>query len=434
MKVWPRYIAPDTFEAFEKSLEDYQKLINRTETQLKTGKPEKKMRVTDQNHLNQKRLPNGRFAPKNPSQNVASPGPINPTVVNPPLPVTKLVAGIVGPVPAPEPLVNHVAIVIDRSSSMAGLMGTVRTELNNLLDSIRKNANLTGQPTTVSLYSFANEVTPLYFGVPINSVRNEANNLTAWGSTALFDGVGDAIEALTAREDSSKQNVSFLVMVLTDGEENVSRRHNAATFSRLLNTVQGTNRWTVSFLLPPGKKASFCRSFGVPEGNCREWEATTQGLQIASHTTQQGVTHYYQTRSLGGSSTKSFYTDLANVTPTQLQNNLQDIQDKVKVLTVEKETEIRPFVEEKTGKPYSLGTAFYQLTKPEKVQAGKQILVKEKTGSAVYGGYDARTVLGIPQGQDLRITPGNHANFDVFVQSTSTNRKLVRGTKLIVMK
>lgn len=32
---------------------------------------------------------------------------------------------------------------------------------------------------------------------------------------------------------------------------------------------------------------------------------------------------------------------------------------------------------------------------------------------------------------DAQVKPGNHANFDIFVQSTSFNRKLVRGTKLL---
>ena len=62
----------------------------------------------------------------------------------------------------------------------------------------------------------------------------------------------------------------------------------------------------------------------------------------------------------------------------------------------------------------------------------KRMINADATLKAVFGGTDARSVLGIPEGQNLKIKPGNHGNFDIFVQSTSLNRKLVRGTKLLV--
>lgn len=87
-----------------------------------------------------------------------------------------------------------------------------------------------------------------------------------------------------------------------------------------------------------------------------------------------------------------------------------------------------------TSGPYVKGCAFYQLTKPELVQKHKDLMVKEKTGRVLYGGQEVRKVLGLPEFQDGKVTPGNHANYDVFVQSTANNRKLVRGTTVMVRK
>jgi hypothetical protein len=42
-------------------------------------------------------------------------------------------------------------------------------------------------------------------------------------------------------------------------------------------------------------------------------------------------------------------------------------------------------------------------------------------------------MIGLPANADAKVEPGNHANYDIFVQSTSVNRKLPRGTKLIVV-
>ena len=400
------------------------------------------------NNMWNKRDKNGKFVKKS---GVAGGNAV--ISVNPAMPVTQAVARAVTgpslPVISTKPkLVNHIAIVLDHSGSMSSIREDTRKHLNRTIRTIIENAKSSNQETTVSLYRFGtddypfalgigwrrqNGVTEDKFCVPVEQI-NEIETYNPGGNTPLFDGVGYAIERLSARHDANDKNVSFLVIVITDGQENASNKYSAMSLNELMKKVQGTDRWTLSFLLPPRSKSSFCSRFAIPEGNVQEWEATTLGVALASHQTQTGVTHYYAARGTGASSTTSFYVDLNKVDSRDVQNKLQNIQDKVKMVKVDKEVEIAKFVEEKTGKPYSLGTAFYQLTKPETIQAGKQILVKEKTGNAVYGGYDARKVLGIPEGQDLKVKPGNLANWDVFCQSTSTNRKLVRGSTLVVMK
>jgi hypothetical protein len=82
---------------------------------------------------------------------------------------------------------------------------------------------------------------------------------------------------------------------------------------------------------------------------------------------------------------------------------------------------------------YVKGTAFYQLTKPEDVvQDYKILLVLDKKSGAVYSGRDARTLLGLPTSGNCKIIPGNHGNFEVYIQSTSINRKLPGGSKLVI--
>lgn len=394
------------------------------------------MRTTDSNHLKQKRLPNGRFAPKDATT--------HPTIGkypvhnNPTVPVTKLVLENTSLVPfvKEEPLVNHIALVIDESGSMGGIRSETHNQINNLLRTISHNAKVTGQKTTVTIVRLGSSRGNVYTQCKfVDSNNAEFNDYNPYGSTPLFQALSEAIDTLEGSPDSSKKNVSFLVMTITDGEENASGiNYNSIFIRSKIDRTQSTDRWTYTFLMPPGKKSKFVSTFGIPEGNCREWESTNAGVQLAGHTTQQGVTHYYTARSLGETNICSFYSDLSKVDVKNVRNNLTDIQDKVKSYKVEKETEIRTFVEEKSGCPYKIGSAFYQLTKPETIQSNKQILVKEKNSSSVYGGFDSRKVLGFPEGKNLRITPGNHANWDLFVESNSTNRKLVRGTSILILK
>ena len=81
---------------------------------------------------------------------------------------------------------------------------------------------------------------------------------------------------------------------------------------------------------------------------------------------------------------------------------------------------------------YQKGCAFYQLTKSELIQDYKGCYVRDRKTGDIYGGDDARQVLGLPDSK-ARITPVMLGQFDVFVQSTSYTRKLVPGTSLLVV-
>ena len=108
-----------------------------------------------------------------------------------------------------------------------------------------------------------------------------------------------------------------------------------------------------------------------------------------------------------------------------------DVSREVKVWPVPREVAIREFVEDKIGPgQYVLGSAFYQLTKDELIEADKDLMIVEKGKKVVYAGPSVRNLLKLPL-TDVKVRPGNHGNWDLYVQSRSVNRKLVRGTKLI---
>ena len=52
------------------------------------------------------------------------------------------------------------------------------------------------------------------------------------------------------------------------------------------------------------------------------------------------------------------------------------------------------------------------------------------TGDLFTGGV-AREMVGLPASGDAKIKPTSLAEYDVFVQSTSVNRKLIGGTKFL---
>jgi hypothetical protein len=92
---------------------------------------------------------------------------------------------------------------------------------------------------------------------------------------------------------------------------------------------------------------------------------------------------------------------------------------------------IKAFMEDVHHTAYQIGSVFYQLSKTETLQEAKQICICDRNTGAIYGGASARDFLGLPHHGAIRLAPHNMANYDVFVQSTSVNRKLVGETVVL---
>jgi hypothetical protein len=340
------------------------------------------------------------------------------------------------PAATPKPK-NHIAFIVDRSGSMDPVWAPTEKALKGNFNEVRGQSIRTGQDSTVTLTSFGDTVVIDSLGVPIENFTLPGNMRANMGMTALYDAVGLTIEKMAKFKDADDDNVSFMLIILTDGDENHSKQHlyggSGDKLRNLIKKLQSTDRWSFAFLVPPGSERNITGRLGLPDGNVTAWEASTRGAEVAGVAVQGGIARYYSSRSAGLRSTKDFFvTDMSKVTSRDL-SKLTNLHGQLRILEVEKEEAIQPFVESKMGS-YRLGSAFYKLTKRETIQPQKQILIMKHREKTVYGGYEARQLLGLPDNQDVRVEPGNHGDYDIFVQSTSVNRKLVRGTKLLVMK
>lgn len=334
--------------------------------------------------------------------------------------------------------INRISFVIDRSGSMQGVMPSAIRAFNENLIAIKKQVEETKQSATVSLYVFNNAVETLFFNRPIDDCKPlSENDVRTGGQTALFEASALAINDLKNLKVGSDEDVSYLINVITDGEENASRPSTPIATSNLLKLmqeVQRTDMWTMTFLVPRGSKSRLCRSFNLSEGNVLEWDTTAAGVQAYGAANNAGITRYFSARAAGQKSVKSFYTDLSHVSVSDVRQ-LTNLSDKAKILYVTSDTDIKTFIED-SGLAFISGAAFYQLVggkdRPDKVQDYKKVLIMERNKSHVYGGDDARHLIGLTN-SEVSVRPGNQGNFDIFIQSTSTNRKLKAGTKVIYM-
>lgn len=319
---------------------------------------------------------------------------------------------------------NRITLVVDSSGSMYNCHQQMLAGVREMLTSIENNAKKFKQPTTVTLITFDSEARVVFRDVDASKLSKHHNfNYNFGVATALFDAVGLAHKEMKAGE-------SYLIMVFTDGEENFSINYNAAKIKKLIETKQKTGEWTFAFNVPPGGKYRL-ESFGIPSGNIREWESSKiESVKKTAAANVAGLNSYYNSRTMGAKATTSFYTNLSSVKTSEVRNELSNLSKNFVQLDVDREMQIRDFVTQETGS-YEKGEAYYQLVKPEVVQETKEILVMEKGKKAIWGGQDARDVIGLPAGR-VKVIPGNHGKFEIFVQSTSVNRKTVPGTKILV--
>ena len=341
---------------------------------------------------------------------------------------------------------QYVGFVRDHSISMSSLASGAAKDYNSNVEAIREAAERHQLDTIVSTVKCGVEGPPRdgwRRGYVEREVVNSSVHMlqpitprdydTNGGSTPLFDSIGELIEIMKAVPDVDEKDVSFLVIAITDGEENDSTKWTARKLTAEIRKLQGTDRWTFTFRVPRGYGHEL-RKLGIPEGNILEWEQTAAGLRGSTTRTIDSVGQYFVGRKKGVSSSKSFYADLRGVSTGDLRKNLGNISAQVEEYPVKNAgSEIRTFCEYNVcgdGK-YIKGAAFYELTKPETVQDYKMIVVWDKVSGKFYGGVEARTMLQLPDFGEVRLKPGDHGQCDIFVQSTSVNRKLVKGTRLL---
>jgi hypothetical protein len=336
---------------------------------------------------------------------------------------------------------NYIAIVRDHSSSMTSFRRNAAKDYNDNISALKEAALNEKQDTIVSTilcgdgraYS-ANLVSREVVNSNVQVLREIAQNeyLTTGGSTPLFDSVGEAISVLKCVPDANDPDVSFLVMVITDGEENSSKKWNGHTISEELRRLQATDKWTFAFRVPRGYGRNLER-LGIPGGNILEWDQTERGFEQATRTTRDAINTYYSGRSAGMTKSTTFYTNLAEVTTKDLKIACKDVQDEVTIWKVGPQTElVREFCEKKSKKPFLKGAAFYELVKTEpKVQDYKQIAIEDRQTGAVFVGPAARQMLGLPNYGTVKVAIGDNSKYNVYIQSTSVNRKLTPHTKVL---
>lgn len=333
----------------------------------------------------------------------------------------------------------YIGISRDHSASMRGIVGAAMRDFNQLIQDVREEALVQEIDTVVSVVKcgvgYDAEVVRESTISSVSVLKPLTSYIADGNGTPLFESVGDLIEQFKSMPDADSPDVQFMIMAITDGGENSSSAKWRMGLKNEIIDLQRTDKWSFIFRVPKGYARNVTRDLSLHEGNIYEWDTTARGMETSTAVTKVALKQYFADAKAGVKSTTKFYTNLKDVSVAEIKANLVDISGQVNLWTVQTAAEgqqIRLFCEAKSGKPFLKGAAFYQLTKTEdEVQDYKQLAIRDKTSGAVYSGPAARQMLNLPTSGTVKVVPGDHGNFDLYIQSTSVNRKLPVGTNVL---
>jgi hypothetical protein len=335
-----------------------------------------------------------------------------------------------------ENIINHIVLVLDASLSMDSVSEQLVKVADNQIKYLAQRSKELDQETRITVYTFnttgyysglnKQRIECLIYDKDVLRVPSIASLYKADGATPLIDATILALDDLAMTPEKYGDH-SFLVYVLTDGQENASRNR-AIDLTAKINELP--DNWTIATFVPDQNGVFEAKRFGFPKDNIAVWDTTDKGVAEVGNRIREATESFMGSRAKGVRGTKSLFS-LQTPSLSVIDKNLQALHyGQFRIFEVGEKQRIDNFVEHQTGRAYKLGEAYYQLSKPEVIQPQKKIAILAKTG--LYIGDDARSLLGLPDTHQ-KVAPTHFPDYEIFVQSTSTNRNLMPNTKLLIL-
>lgn len=126
--------------------------------------------------------------------------------------------------------------LLDRSGSMDSCRSDTIGGYNSFVESQKEFGG------KMSLYLFDHEVSTVYENIPIENVEPlTSQTFVPRGSTALLDAMGHVL-----KKDTLTQNICMII--LTDGDENASKKYTSAHIKDLVENRTKNDNWTFLYL------------------------------------------------------------------------------------------------------------------------------------------------------------------------------------------
>lgn len=214
---------------------------------------------------------------------------------------------------------TYIALVVDRSGSMASIEQSAFNAINEQLMQIKANAHLTGE-TYVSYIQFDDTPEIVFHHKDANTLEKiTPAQFSPRGSTAIRDAMGRTIEKLQEGVVET-DDTAYLVILISDGEENASRVVSPEQISALTKTLQDSGRWTFTYMmsnLTIDQMSRFTSTMNAAMGNVATFTADSMGMMTGSLAMRTSLDSYSNSRGAGNLSVSNFYSNTVTGVSTE---------------------------------------------------------------------------------------------------------------------
>jgi len=202
---------------------------------------------------------------------------------------------------------TYIAIVLDRSGSMQTVKKQTINGYNEQVKILLEEASSDRSETFASLVTFNGSVSEEFFNAPVEILREmHESQYNPDGWTAMRDAVGYTVDKLCKDTDPTDEFNSYLVVVISDGEENKSRFWTAERLSQKVKELQDTNRWTFTYIGANQDLSQVQTATGFKLGNMISYNSDARGTESAFHSNATQMKKWLDVKN---TSNKSHSTD-----------------------------------------------------------------------------------------------------------------------------
>ncbi|MEA2023052.1 MAG: hypothetical protein U9N79_02040, partial [Actinomycetota bacterium] len=161
-----------------------------------------------------------------------------------------------------------ITFILDESGSMGRIAQAARDGFNEYLEEQVAH----GGPTWWTLTTFANHPRTRFAVIPGAEVRPLADDYSPHGMTALYDAVGRSVTKTRAYLETlgDDRPSDIIVVILTDGMENMSQRWTARQVFDLITEAEDSG-WQFVFLGANQDSWSVAQNMGIRKGAVVDW-------------------------------------------------------------------------------------------------------------------------------------------------------------------
>jgi hypothetical protein len=191
--------------------------------------------------------------------------------------------------------------ILDKSGSMSHCRTETINGFNAQLKTIESlQAEFPDQKFEVSLTVFDTFIEHVICGADVSWLNPlNGSNYRPEGQTAMLDAIGESVNNIRIACESEilSNRMSVVVIILTDGQENASRRFSYHQIASTIAALEETGRWTFTFLGADIDAVHTSKMLNIREENVVSFSKGDMNEMM--HNVGEGIRHYSHAKDSG---------------------------------------------------------------------------------------------------------------------------------------